>query len=666
MNEKTIESKYRKLSEVLHCLQRPFRYVGSVKAHTAVEFLPNADLRMEKREITYTPGFLKLFDEIITNSADHSRTPEGKHLNTVHVEVNQATGEISVHDNGGIPVVRHPEYGQWIPEMIFELRAGSNFDDDDQADLGGQNGEGAALTCIFSKTFTVETCDGKNQFKMTFSENSQTRPEPTVVPARGQRGHTKITYLPEFERFDMSGIDQGNFDILYARTVEIAGTNPHLKVYFNGKQIPVHSFKDYIRMFRPDDAEIVFDDTPFFKVGLLESAEGFQHTSFVSCVRTRVGGTHVAYVTNQIVEALREYIRKKHKIDVKPSDVRNHMHLFVDCRIVNPRFLGQTKDELLTEPNAYSGTKGDDPRQWAVPEKFISKLLKTSIVQSILDWAEAKAAAALAAEVRKVGKQQSKADPRKVEKFSDAMERVQRHKCVLFLAEGDSAAKSIQGGRGKNPYIGSYPLRGKLLNVREKEISRVLGLDKKKEKEQAGKKVEPNKIQTLLTIMGLQIGVPVTSLAELRFGKVAFCTDADVDGFHISGLLMNLIDHFWPELFTLGFVHIFRTPIVVVTLRNGAMLEFFTERDFTKWEEADGSKLKGWSRAYYKGLAKWDTNEFAQFLANTDRYMYKVTMDDDTDRDALDLAFNGTRADDRKAWLETPAANFEDFITETP
>ncbi len=103
-----------------------------------------------------------------------------------------------------------------------------------------------------------------------------------------------------------------------------------------------------------------------------------------------------------------------------------------------------------------------------------------------------------------------------------------------------------------------------------------------------------------------------------------------------------------------------------MTLRNGAKLEFFTERDFTKWEEADGSKLKGWSRAYYKGLAKWDTNEFAQFLANTDRYMYKVTMDDDTDRDALDLAFNGTRADDRKAWLETPAANFEDFITETP
>ena len=242
------------------------------------------------------------------------------------------------------------------------------------------------------------------------------------------------------------------------------------------------------------------------------------------------------------------------------------------------------------------------------------------------------------------------------------MERVHRDRCILFLAEGDSAAKSIQGGRGKNPYIASFPLKGKPLNVREKEISRVLGLDKKKEKEAAGKKTEPNEIQKILTIIGLQIGVPVTSLSELRFGKLAVASDADVDGFHICGLLMNLIDHFWPELFEMGFIHILRTPVIMVTLKDKTEIEFFTEHDYRNWEESDGARLKGWSKNYYKGLSKWKTPQFAKFLEQPDEYLFKVTMEDETDKDAIDLAFNSQRADDRKEWLETGAADFEDFI----
>lgn len=236
------------------------------------------------------------------------------------------------------------------------------------------------------------------------------------------------------------------------------------------------------------------------------------------------------------------------------------------------------------------------------------------------------------------------------------------------LADGtishNSASKSVQGGRGKNPYIASFPLKGKPLNVREKEIARILGLDRKKEREKEGKKTEPNEIQKILTIIGLQIGVPVKSLSELRFGKLVILTDADVDGFHISGLLMNVIDHFWPELFKMGFVHILRTPVIVVTLKDKSELEFFTERDFRAWEAEVGAKTKGWTMKYYKGLASWKTAQFAKFLENLDQYLFKVTMEDESDKDAIDLAFNGQRADDRKTWLETPADNFEDFIKE--
>lgn len=652
---KSIEQTYKKLNEVEHVLLRPGRYIGSIKPHTANEWVPNESMKMELRELTYNPGFIKLFDEVISNSADHSKRPEGKHLDTVRVDIDQKTGEISIHDNGGIPVVKNKDLNQWVPELIFELRAGSNFDDEDEATLTGQNGEGAALTCIFSTKFRVETSDGKNRFLMTFTDNSQGGRDPKVTKASEAKGFTRISYFPDFEKLGMAGgIDTDNFDMLYARVVEIAATNTHLKVYFNGKRIMTRSFKDYIEMFpNAQNGEYAFDDGESFKVGVCASDEGFIHSSYVNTSKTKIGGTHIHYIVNQIVEGIRGHIEKKAKVQVKPADIRNHLHLFIDATIVNPRYSSQTKDELITEPSAYG-------RSWKVPEKFIQKLLKSSIIQSVLDWVEAKKAAEDMKALRAAGKGIAAADPRKIEKFSDASERHQRIKCVLFLSEGDSASKSIQGGRGDNPYIGSFPLKGKPSNVREKDVMKVLGLDKDK-KDKNGKAVM-NEIQKILTTIGLKIGVKVKSLSELRFGKVAVASDADVDGFHICGLLMNMFDHFWPELYELGFVHILRTPVIMVTLRDKSEVEFFTEKDYKAWEAKDGQKLKGWSMKYYKGLSSWKTPQFAKFLSNLDRYLFRVDMRDAADKEAIDLAFNSSRADDRKEWLETEAGDFADYI----
>ena len=346
--------------------------------------------------------------------------------------------------------------------------------------------------------------------------------------------------------------------MLRARVFGVAATNTHLKVYWNGTRIMTRSFKDYIELFTGSDGEYAYDDGESFKVGVAKSEDGFKHTSFVNTSRTKTGGTHIHYIINQIVDGLRAHIEKKAKVQVKPADIRNHLHLFVDATIVNPRYSSQTKDELITEPSAYG-------RGWSCPDKLIQKLLKTSIIQSVLDWVEAKKLAEEMKTLKASQKDLGKADPRKIEKFSDASERHQRRKCILFLSEGDSASKSIQGGRGDNPYIGSFPLKGKPANVREKDVIKVLGLDREKKGKDG--KVEPNEIQKILTIIGLKIGTPVKSLDELRFGKLAVASDADVDGFHICGLLMNMIDHFWPELYELGFVHILRTPVIVVTLK---------------------------------------------------------------------------------------------------
>ena len=637
---KTIEQKFRKLNEVEHVLLRPGRYIGSISPHTEKVFVYDPSTKkMVKREVTYNPGFLKLFDEIISNSVDHSKRPEGKHLDVVRVDVDPLEGSISVYDNGGIPVVKHKEYNQWVPEMIFELRAGSNFDDTDEAMLTGQNGEGAALSNIFSKRFIVETCDGKNKFKMIFEENSQDRKPAKVTVAEDAKGYTRITYFPDWEKLGTT-FSEDNITMLMKRVVDVAGLNTHLKVYWNGERIPTRAFKDYIEMYVPDGEEYAYDEADNWKVGVSSSDDGFQHISFVNGTHTKIGGTHILYAGMQIWERIREFIKKKHKVDIKPSDLRQHMTLFIDCSIVNPRYSSQTKDDLITEVRDYKTS-------WEVPDKMINKIVKSSIIQNILDWAEAKQRQEELRELRKLNKETDKADPRRVDKFSDAIEKKERHKCVLFLTEGDSAGKAVQAGRGKNPHIGSFPLRGKPLNIRDKEIKRIL---------------ENAEIKNLLTIIGLKLGEEVKSINDLRFGKIAFTTDSDVDGAHISGLLINLFDYYWPELFKMGVIHIFRTPLIKVTLKNKQVLEFFTEREFKEWEEKEGHKHKNYSRKWYKGIGTNTATEFKAYLESMNNYLFKISVDGKEDHDAIDLAFNNQRADDRKKWLETGAENFEDFI----
>ena len=161
MIKKTIEQRFKLLTPIEHVLKRPGRYLGSVKPHTAdcwVNALENGEptSKMVRSTVTWNPGFLKMFDEIISNSVDHSKRPEGKHLDTIKVEVDRVTGTMSVYDNGGIPVQMHGEHGIYVPTLIFgHLLSGENFDDESDTVVTGQNGEGSSLTNIFSTNFIV-------------------------------------------------------------------------------------------------------------------------------------------------------------------------------------------------------------------------------------------------------------------------------------------------------------------------------------------------------------------------------------------------------------------------------------------------------------------------------------------------------------------------------
>jgi len=629
---KSIEQKYKKLTDIEHVLIRPSRYVGSIKPHTAEAWVVDAGPKMVKQSTTWNPGLIKLFDEVISNAVDHSKRPEGKHLDTIKVDIDRATGEISVLDNGGIPVELHKDYEEYVPTLIFGyLRSGSNFDDTEDSVGTGQNGEGASLTNIFSTSFTVETSDGKKKFKQTWTENMMKKTEAKITDSPG-KGYTRITFTPDYSHIETQ-LDDGNYAKIIKRVYDTAGCNSNLKIYLNGERIKINSFNDYIALYT-DMFE--YDDNGKWQVGICASDDGFSHVSFVNTTETIQGGTHIHWVNHQVCTKLREYIQKKHKFDVKPSEIQAHMQVFINATIIRPRYDSQTKENLITEIKNFGIS-------WEPSDKFIKRVIDAGIVDRVLDWAEAKAKAEELRLLRELGKDIEKGNPRRVEKFSDAMEDVDRHLCELYLTEGDSARSSIHEARGKNPYIGSFALKGKPLNVMDVDMKKVIG-GKKKEN---GKEDEGNnEIKSILKITGLKIGVPVKSVKDLRFGKIVVLSDSDLDGAHICGLLINFLAYFWPELFKLGMIYRLNTPLVIATIK-GKEHEFFTDEDYDAWAQTAPKH----DVTRFKGLGKFKTARFKQILENRDKYLVRIGKLEVEDLDSISLAFKGSKADERKDWL---------------
>lgn len=624
MKDKIISEKFKKLDEISHVLLRPGRYIGSITPHTDTIFVYDEDRQlMQEENLTFTPALLKIFDEIISNSADFSKTEDGKHLTEIKVDIDRLSGEISVYDNGGIHVVKHPEHDQWIPEMIFELRSGSNFNDadDDNDYLTGQNGEGAALSSIFSTKFKVETSDGKNRFIQTHLNNSREKTEPKI--SENSKHYTKITFIPDYEKFGLDSLDVDNYKILLKRTVDLAGCNPQLKVSFNGKPLKINKFEDYIQLYTND---FVFEGNSDWKIGISETKTGFSHVSFVNSTSTRIGGTHIEYISNQIVSKLREYFKKKHKVDIKPSDLKNHFRLFIDAQIKKPRYDSQTKDNLITEIKNF-GTAIE------LSDKFIKNLLKTEIVQSVLDWVLAKEKSQLMADLRKANKNVDKNNPKKVDKFHDATTK-DRSEAILFIVEGDSALSAILSGRDPKT-MGAFPLRGKPINVTPMDLKDIL---------------ENTEFKNIMTITGLQFGVKVESISDLRFGKIVISSDQDLDGYNIRGLLLNAFFKFWPELFSLGVITILNTPIVKVKYKKD-IISFYNQEDYDIWKSKHINDK--YESKYFKGLGTSSSKEWKEYCSNLEENLDLIKIDS-SDIDTFELLFSKDKGmtDKRKCWLE--------------
>lgn len=691
--------QYQKLSQLEHILKRPDTYIGSVEKHSAEQWIFNDTTKcMEKKVVSIVPGLFKIFDEILVNAADNKiRDPSMKKIDVI---INAEENIISVKNDGkGIPIEIHDKEKIYIPELIFgNLLTSSNYDDDQKKVTGGRNGYGAKLCNIFSKEFTVHTADKSNgkEYTQTWRNNMSEMGTPKIVSYKKQSEFTQIIFKPDLEKFGMTELDDDILGVFKRRVYDVSGSVRGVKVTLNGELLRINNFKQYVELYvkaieqakeenphvpvhiktedgdnmessnEPEKSaseappspeklptivhEIINDR---WEIAFCISDGNFNQVSFVNSIATTVGGTHVDYVANMLVGKITEQIKKKNKkAIIKPFQIKSKMFLFINCLIENPAFTSQTKEYLTTQPSKFGG------KRLELPEKFVKKVLSSGILDEVLDIAQANADKALK---KNDGSRKSRITG--YPKLEDANKAGTKdgYKCTLILTEGDSAKSLAVAGLAVvgRDYYGCFPLRGKLLNVREASTDQIM---------------KSGAIQAIKQIIGLQHKKHYgpDDIKKLRYGRIMIMADQDHDGSHIKGLIINFLETSFPGLLEIpNFLIEFITPIVKITIMSGPnrrkTIPFYSMPEYEHWRETEGATCS-YKQKYYKGLGTSSAQEMREYFGQLDKHLKRFDSLKQEDVSSIDLAFSKKKADDRKEWLRTfqPGTYLDPTLTDIP
>lgn len=613
--------RYQKLTQREHIIHRPDSYVGSVEPQTKNEWVYE-DGKIVRKDVSYSSALLKIFDEVITNSADCFN--RGGTMDTLKITFEKDS--VTVYNNGcSIPIVKHEAEKCYVPELIFgHLLSGENFNDAEERTGAGRNGYGSKLTNVFSKHFAIEITDGAKKYTQIWSDNMSVVGKPKITKST-KDPYISTTFFPDFPRFGMQQFDSDVISLMTRRVYDIsASLGKAVKVFLNGKRLEVKSAEDYFSLYigNKGDTKRAFESVGGWDVGVAYS-DDFTAVSFVNSSVT-AGGTHVNLVVDAIAKAVVEAAAKK-KTVVKPALVKNKMFVFVNAKVVNPVFSSQTK-EILTSRNA-KVSLSDAFIKKAVAILLDAVIAETNVRSSLME-----------------DKLLKKTDGAKknritgIKKLTDAAWAGTKHSnmCTLILTEGDSAATLAIAGLsvvGRERY-GVFPLRGKLLNVRDASVSSISN---------------NAELVALKQILGLQAGKIYRDTSSLRYGKILIMTDADADGSHISGLIMNFFHASFPSLLLIpGFLKKFITPIVVVS-RGKETKEFYSLPDYEDWKKLTPDYSK-WVAKYYKGLGTSTAENARSYFKNL-KNLTKTFEWSDTSSELIDRSFNKNRADERKRWI---------------
>ena len=641
--------KIKELDPIEHILKRPDTYVGSIRSKKAEEYVGDMDgetFSIKKETITFAPAMLRIFVEALSNAIDNVQRSKDANVpcTKIKVNINKETGETTIW-NDGLVIPVEPDVDNnnvYKHTLVFgKLRTSTNFDDTEERTVSGRNGLGIKLTNVFSKKFVVKGVDVTNGrcFQQEWQNNMRTASEPKITTSSLKNGYTEVSWIPDFAHFKISGYSD-EIIRLYTRYVFDCAMLTKVNVYLNDVKLPIKTLQDYSKLFISPSQESIYIRGKDSEV-LVTTSNDFEAVSFVNGVFTMNGGKHVDGWSEAVFRPIVDHFNKPNRPQINIKDVKQFYRIFVVSTLVNPEFSSQSKTEL-TSPDVVA----------VVEKKTITSMLKWDSISKITDIIRGKELLVMKkSEAKKKGYTF-------IEGYDPANEAGGKnsHECTLALCEGLSAktfvVKGLDSplfGKSGRDWIGIYALRGKILNVRSANPKSI---------------ANNREITAIIQALGLRYEVDYTideNYSQLNYGKLLVCTDADTDGKHIAGLILNFIHCLFPSLLQREkpFLVDMMTPIAKFSIKGQKDIEFYDlNRADTFYKE---NLEKGISVKYYKGLGTHSDDEIQGVFG---KRVISYVKDEHAD-ESINKAFFSKATDLRKEWLEEYDPNIHTEIDET-
>ena len=601
---------------------------------------------------TSSRGLHHLVYEIVDNAVDEALAG---FCDTIHVTINP-DNSVTVTDNGrGIPVGINHKSGLPAVEVVFTvLHAGGKFGGGGYKVSGGLHGVGASVVNALSVWLEVEICHEGKVYRQRYERGKVAKKLEVIGECEPGKTGTKVTFLPDGEIFETTIFD---YSILQQRFREMAFLTKGLKIVLRDErpQEPIEKtfhyeggikeFVEYLnRSTTPLYEQIIYCEGIVNNVSVevaMQHNDSYNENSygFVNNITTPEGGTHIVGFRNALTKTFNDYARKNKLLkDNEPNltgeDIREGLTAIISVKIEDPQFEGQTKQKLGNS-EARGAVDNVVSEQLQIFLEQNPQVAKVTVEKSVM----AQRAREAARKARDLTRRKSALDGMSLPgKLADCSDK-NPEKCEIYIVEGDSAGGSAKTARDRATQA-ILPLRGKILNVEKARLDRIYG---------------NAEIKAMITAFGTGIHEDF-DISKLRYHKIIIMTDADVDGAHISTLLLTFLYRFMPELIKQGYVYLAQPPLYKLE-KNKKVWYAYSDEELAKIISEVGRDQNNKIQRY-KGLGEMDAEQLWDTTMDPQhRILRRVTMDDETSSE-LDLTFTtlmGDKVEPRREFIEENA-----------
>ena len=601
---------------------------------------------------TSSRGLHHLVYEIVDNAVDEALAG---FCDTIHVTINP-DNSVTVTDNGrGIPVGINHKSGLPAVEVVFTvLHAGGKFGGGGYKVSGGLHGVGASVVNALSVWLEVEICHEGKVYRQRYERGKVAKKLEVIGDCDPEKTGTKVTFLPDGEIFETTVFD---YSILQQRFREMAFLTKGLKIVLRDErpQEPIEKtfhyeggikeFVEYLnRSTTPLYEQIIYCEGIVNNVSVevaMQHNDSYNENSygFVNNITTPEGGTHIVGFRNALTKTFNDYARKNKLLkDNEPNltgeDIREGLTAIISVKIEDPQFEGQTKQKLGNS-EARGAVDNVVSEQLQIFLEQNPQVAKVTVEKSVM----AQRAREAARKARDLTRRKSALDGMSLPgKLADCSDK-NPEKCEIYIVEGDSAGGSAKTARDRATQA-ILPLRGKILNVEKARLDRIYG---------------NAEIKAMITAFGTGIHEDF-DISKLRYHKIIIMTDADVDGAHISTLLLTFMYRFMPDLIKEGYVYLAQPPLYKLETNKKVWYAYSDEELDSILQEVGRDNNNKIQR--YKGLGEMDAEQLWDTTMDPEhRVLLRVTMDDETASE-LDLTFTtlmGDKVEPRREFIEENA-----------